>query len=86
LASRAGHRLRLFADAYGLTRTERGRLAAAVLATHTWCYDIIRAGAEQGRAGYQHYWTSSAQEHDARGRRWLENNLDALTAALLGPV
>jgi hypothetical protein len=86
LASRAGHRLRLFADAYGLTRTERGRLAAGVLATHTWCYDIIRAGAEQGRAGYQHYWTSSAQEHDARGRRWLENNLDALTAALLGPV
>ncbi len=86
LASKAGHRLRLFADAYGLTRTDRTGMAAAVLATHTWCYDIIRAGAEQGRAGYQHYWTPSAQEHDARGRRWLENNLDGLTATLLEPT
>jgi hypothetical protein len=86
LASKATHRLRLFADAYGLTRTERERMAAAVLASHTWCYDIIRAGAEQGRPGYQHYWTPSAQEHDARGRQWLENNLDALTVTLLEPV
>ena len=83
LASKACHRLRLFADAYGLAGTERARMAEAILATHTWCYDIIRAGAEQGRAGYQHYWTPSAQAHDARGRRWLENNLDRLTVALL---
>ncbi len=83
LASRAGHRLRLFADSYGLTRTQRQGMASAILATHTWCYDIVRAGAEQGRPGYQRYWTPSAQEHDARGRRWLEANLDSLTAALL---
>jgi hypothetical protein len=83
LISRAGHRLRLFADAYGLPRAGREEMAPAVLATHTWCYDLIRAGAEQGRAGYQHYWTPSAQEHDARGRRWLESNLESLTTALL---
>jgi hypothetical protein len=83
LAARARHRLRLFADAYGLRRTERERLATAVLATHTWCYDIVRAGAEQGLPGYRHYWTPGAQEHDARGRHWLERNLGSLTAALL---
>jgi hypothetical protein len=83
LVPRARHRLRLFADVYGLTRTERERMAAAILSTHTWCYDIVRAGAEQGRPGYQHYWTPSAQEHDARGRQWLERNLDSLTATLL---
>jgi hypothetical protein len=83
LISRAGHRLRLFADAYDLPRAGRENMAPAVLATHTWCYDLVRAGAEQGRPGYQHYWTPSAQEHDARGRRWLERNLESLTSALL---
>jgi hypothetical protein len=83
LIPRARNRLRLFADAYGLPRAEREGMASTVLATHTWCYDIIRAGAEQGRPGYQHYWTPSAQEHDARGRRWLESNQDSLTTALL---
>jgi Phosphotransferase enzyme family len=83
LVARTRHRLRLFADAYGLLDVEREQMASAVLATHTWCYDIIRAGAAQGRAGYQHYWTPSAQEHDARGRRWLESNLESLTTALL---
>jgi aminoglycoside phosphotransferase (APT) family kinase protein len=86
LAARVGRRLRLFADVYGLGAADRRRLSAAVLATHTWCYDIIRAGVAQGRAGYQHYWTASAQEHDVRGRRWLEDNVDALTAALLDPA
>jgi len=83
LSPRAAHRLRLFADAYGLPGAEREEMASAVLATHTWCYDIVRAGAEQGRPGYQYYWTPSAQEHDARGRRWLEKNLDSLATALL---
>ena len=58
-------------------------MTEAVLSTHTWCYDIIRDGAEHGRPGYQHYWTPSAQAHDERGRRWLEDNLAALTAALV---
>lgn len=82
VAVRTGQRLRVFADAYGLTDTERARMAPTVLATHTWCYDIIRTGAEQGRPGYQHYWTRSAQEHDTRGRQWLEDNIDSLTAAV----
>ena len=86
LASRAGHRLRLFAEGYGLTRPQRGRLARAIVITHGWCYDIVRAGAEQGRPGYQQYWTPSAQEHDARGRQWLEHNVDCLAAALLAPT
>ena len=72
---RAGHRLRLFADAYGLPEASARDGLGRARHPHL----VLRhrpAGAEQGRPGYQHYWTPSAQEHDARGRRWLEGNLD----------
>lgn len=82
LAGRATARLRLFADAYGLAPAERRELAAAAHASHTWCYDIIRRGAQEGRYGYARYWTPSAQDHDARGQRWLEQHVDALADAL----
>lgn len=82
---RAGHtraRLRLLADAYGLPEPERERLGEAARETHGWCYDIVRVGAEQGRPGYVHYWTPSAQKHDERGRRWLASNAESLRGAL----
>jgi Phosphotransferase enzyme family len=82
IAGREAERLRLVADAYGLTASDRRLLAGAARATHTWCYDIVRQGARQGRAGYAHYWTPAAQEHDVRGQRWLEANQDRLSAAL----
>jgi Ser/Thr protein kinase RdoA (MazF antagonist) len=82
IAGREAERLRLVADAYGLTAADRHLLAEAARATHTWCYDIVRQGARQGRPGYAHYWTPAAQEHDVRGQRWLEANQDRLSAAL----
>lgn len=81
-AGRTHERLRLVADAYGLPDRERAMLAAAARETHGWCYDIVRVGAEQGQPGYLHYWTSSAQEHDERGRRWLASHADSLASAL----
>ena len=81
-AGRTRERLRLLADAYGLSARERTMLGRAARATHGWCYDIVRAGAEQGQPGYMHYWTPSAQEHDLRGRRWLAKNADFLDSVL----
>jgi hypothetical protein len=81
-AGRAAERLRLFADAYGLSAWERRSLAPAARETHGWCYDIVRAGAEQGQPGYLHYWTASAQEHDQRGRRWFARNVEYLAGVL----
>jgi hypothetical protein len=82
IAGREAERLRLLADAYGLPASDRRLLAGAARATHTWCYDIVRQGARQGRAGYAAYWTPAAQEHDVRGRRWLDANEGRLSAAL----
>lgn len=81
-AGRAAERLRLFVDAYGLRGQDRLRLAAAARRSHSWCYDIVRAGAEQGQPGYADYWTSGAMRYDERGRRWLAAQQDALQAAL----
>jgi hypothetical protein len=81
-AGRTAERLRLFVDAYGLGGEERSRVAAAASRSHTWCYDIVRAGAEQGQPGYADYWTSGAIRHDERGRRWLIEQQDALQRAL----
>lgn len=80
--ARTLERLVVFADAYGLTGADRAALAPAAQASHGWCYDIVRAGAERGQPGYVQFWTASAQEHDERGRRWLQGNVDALGAAL----
>lgn len=81
-AGRTAERLRLFVDAYGLEGQERAELAAAASRSHAWCYDIVRAGAEQGQPGYADYWTSGAIRHDERGRRWLTEQQDALQQAL----
>ncbi|MEO7261839.1 MAG: phosphotransferase [Jatrophihabitantaceae bacterium] len=81
-AERAAERLRLFVDAYGLNGPERSRLAGAASRSHTWCYDIVRAGAEQGQPGYAGYWTSEAVRHDERGRQWLADHQDTLQDAL----
>jgi aminoglycoside phosphotransferase (APT) family kinase protein len=81
VADRAVERLRLFADAYGLTPEQRRRVVLAVPETRTWGYDIVRAGAESGHLGYTDHWTR-AQDRYQRGTTWLERNLDALVEAV----
>lgn len=81
-AARIHQRLRLFADACGLEGSERAALPAAAASTHSWCYDIIRAGAQQGIPGYLRHWTPSTQRHDERGRRWLAAHKADLGEAL----
>ena len=81
-SGRTRERLRLLADAYGLSRNERSLLVATALETHGWCYDIVRAGARRGLPGYVQYWTPPMQRREERGRRWLAAEAAALDRAL----
>lgn len=75
-------RFRLFADEYGLTPAERDRLVEAVLANHDWLYQVVRAGAENGHAGFADYWLSGARDRAARTRGWYARSTALLRAAL----
>lgn len=75
-------RLRLFVDAYGLGRADRGRLVDAVPVVHGWSYDIVREGAAAGRRGYVDHWTPSTQARSARQQEWFVDNRDAMRAIL----
>jgi hypothetical protein len=81
-AGRITERLRLLADAYGLSRAERGQLVSTAYETHGWCYDIVRAGAQRGLPGYVQYWTPPMHRREERGRRWLASEAAALERAL----
>ncbi len=81
VAERVHERLRLFADAYGLTRDARRDMVRAVPATHGWGYDIVREAAQAGHFGYSDYWQRS-EERFHRGSTWLRRNLDALVRAV----
>src|SRR3954451_9394594 len=81
-AERVHERLRFFVDAYGLPEHDRRRVAAAVMQTHGWSYDIVQAGASRGQPGYVGYWTPRTRAHDQRGWRWLAENQRRLEATL----
>jgi Phosphotransferase enzyme family len=64
------HRLRLFADAYGLVPAERGQLVDAVIANHDWLYAVVQSGVRAGHAAFSDYWLSGAGDRAARTRSW----------------
>lgn len=82
LAGRLRERLRLVVDVYDPPRADRERLLGAARASHAWCYDIVRAGAERGQPGYARYWTPAAQERDRRGRAWFATSTADLSDVL----
>lgn len=81
---RVPERLRLFVDAYGLSRAERARFAEAVRANHRWCYDTVRTGAARGHAAFAAYWTVQARRRADACYRWIAEN-EAWLHALVGP-
>jgi hypothetical protein len=81
-AERMGDRLRMFADAYQLDPVDRSQLADAATRSHAWCYDIVRAGAEQGHPGFVQWLITDLERHDERGRRWLARHQGDLREAL----
>jgi hypothetical protein len=76
---RMRERITILADGYGLPHQDRLRLIDAARATHDWCYDIMRTGAERGQPGYAQVWTSGKRAHVQRGRSWLRAHTDLLT-------
>jgi hypothetical protein len=81
LAERMHARLRLFADAYGLTAEARREMVLAVPTTHRWGYDIVRDAAQGGHADYADFWERARARYE-RGSTWLSRNLDTLVAAV----
>jgi hypothetical protein len=80
---RALERLRLFVDGYGLSDADRDRMAAAVLANHEWCYDVVGTAAANGHAAFAHYLTSGgAMARAQETRQWYLDNADLLRDAL----
>jgi hypothetical protein len=80
---RALARFRTFVDAYGFSRTDRERVAEAVIHNHDWCYTLVRHGADTGHEGFTDYWLDAAARAE-RTRSWYVRNADLLRAALCG--
>ncbi|RZS82831.1 phosphotransferase family enzyme [Motilibacter rhizosphaerae] len=65
-------RARLFADAYGLAREERERLAAAVRDSGEWAYAAVEQAVDQGHREFAEYWRAKGGARAGRTRAWLE--------------
>ncbi len=78
---RALERLRILVDAYGLAGEDRRAVAEAVLATHDWCYAVVREGVACGHPGFTDYWVDAA-ERTGRSRAWYEQAIEDLRAAV----
>ena len=76
-------RLRRFADAYGLTDSDRLRLVDATAHNHVWCMDYVRRGAETGHPWFRQRWTTGEAELTDRTNHWFKTQTKALRQALL---
>jgi hypothetical protein len=77
-------RLRLFANAYGLTEVDRTRLIDAAAANHIWCMDYVRRGAESGHPWFHQRWTTGESTLTDRTNHWFTSQRDDLVKALRG--
>lgn len=85
LDDRLGSSLRrfaVFARACGVRPEEHDLLVEAVRQSHSWVYEIVRAGGENGGRGYADYWASGGAERAERSERWLTASAELLRAAL----
>lgn len=76
-------RLRRFADAYGMTESDRLRLVDAAAENHIWCMDYVRRGAETGHPWFHQRWTTGESELTDRTNQWFKDEAQALRQALL---
>jgi hypothetical protein len=83
LRGRTLERLRLFADAYGLPRAERLRVADAVLQAHERCYRVVGAAVDSGHERFGRMWRDEGGSARAdRTRAWIAGHGRELRAAL----
>ena len=76
-------RLRIFADAYGLTGEQRAGLADLGIDGAERSWHRMRAAAAQLGGGWARMWSAGAGEVIRRRGAWLAAHRDELTAALL---
>jgi hypothetical protein len=79
---RALERLRIFVDAYGAPRDEHARIVDAVIHTHDWAYDIVRAAVARGHQTFWDHWEGGGHGRADRTRDWIDVNREEMAAAL----
>lgn len=84
LRGRVLQRLRLFADAYGLSARDRARVSDALVQTHVWCYDVVYAAVAGGHETFGRMWREGGRGRALRSRRWMAAHERALHGALTG--
>lgn len=77
-----GARLRLFVDAYGLTRTERLQLVDLGIARADASWLRLRASAQQLGGGWARMWERGAGDAVRRRQAWLREHREELLAVL----
>jgi len=75
-------RVRLLADAYGLSETDRGRVIEVGLMRSRRSWHVMKQRAELLGGGWQRMWDEGAGDQINRRLAWLERNADTLRAAL----
>jgi hypothetical protein len=80
---RSGERLRIFVDAYGLSRRDRARVVDAMIPAHERCYRVVRSALDQGHETFGRMWQDGGRERTERTHRWLASH-DARMRAVLG--
>jgi Ser/Thr protein kinase RdoA (MazF antagonist) len=76
-------RLRVLADGYGLTAAERATIVDLGIVRTDVSWRRMRAAAEQLGGGWARMWEAGVGDAIRRRERWLAEQRDALTAALL---
>ena len=82
LRGRTLERLRLFADAYGLPRGERLRVADAAIHAHERCYRVVGAAVDSGHERFGRMWREGGSARHDRTRRWIAAHGRHMRAAL----
>lgn len=82
LRGRSLERLALFADAYGATREQRREAVEAMVASHDWCYAVVRGAVVAGHRAFGAYWRDGGHQRARRTRRWLAGHAAQMRAAL----
>jgi hypothetical protein len=78
-------RLALLLDAYGASPAERGCIVEAIIDSHDWCYQLVRAQVVNRHPAFtQHWLTDGAAQRARRTTHWYKTHLTDLREAALG--
>ena len=78
-------RVRILADAYGLSGVDRERIIEVALLRTRRSWYLMKERAETEGGGWQRMWDEGVGDVIKRREAWLERNATALTAALTAP-